>query len=116
MLVKKISDVPAVPVKMEGAENVMVRVMFGPQDNVPNFAMRVFDFGPAGHTPFHTHPFEHEVIILDGDISAVTEQGETPLSVGEVVMFMPDETHQFKNTSDSKTAAMICLVPVEFQK
>ena len=44
MLVKKIKDVTATPVEMEGAENVKVRVLFGPEDGAPTFAMRVFEF------------------------------------------------------------------------
>ena len=73
MLIKKIKDVPAVPVEMEGARDVKVRVLFGPDDNAPTFAMRVFELDKAGHTPYHSHPFEHEVIVLNGQILAVTE-------------------------------------------
>ena len=116
MLVKKIKDVRAVPVSMEGAENVSVRVLFGPEDEAPTFSMRVFEFEKTGHTPYHSHTFEHEVIILDGELSIVTEQGEIALSVGDVLMVMPGDKHQLRNTSDSKSASMICLVPVEYQK
>ena len=116
MLVKKIKEVPAAPVEMEGAENVSVRVVFGPKDEAPTFAMRVFEFDKGGHTPYHSHPFEHEVIILDGEILAVTKKGEIRLNVGDVLMVMPDEIHQFKNISDSNSASIVCLVPVEHQK
>lgn len=78
--------------------------------------MRVFEFDKAGHTPYHSHPFEHEVIVLDGRILAITEKDEIPLSIGQVLMVMPDEKHQFKNLSDSEPASLVCLVPVEYQK
>ena len=116
MLVKKIKDVPAVPVEMEGVKDVNVRVIFGPKDEAPNFAMRVFDIAEAGHTPYHSHPFEHEVIILAGEVMVVTENDKTPLSVGDAVMVMPDEVHQFRNTSETNPASMACLVPVQYQK
>ena len=116
MLVKKIKDVPAEPVKMDGAENVNVRVLFGPKDGAPTFAMRLFELAPAGHTPYHEHPFEHEVIAMDGEILIVTENGKKSLSIGDIVMIMPGEKHQFRNISDSKPASFICLVPVEYQK
>ncbi len=116
MLIKKIKDVPAVPVEMEGARDVKVRVLFGPDDNAPNFAMRVFELDKAGYTPYHSHPFEHEVIVLDGQIAAVTENDETQLNVGDVLLMMPDEMHQFRNLSDTEPAGMVCLVPVEYQK
>jgi quercetin dioxygenase-like cupin family protein len=116
MLLKKIKDVGAVPVEMEGAENVKVRVLFGPEDKAPTFAMRVFELGKAGHTPYHQHPFEHEVVILDGEVVAVTDKNEIQLNVGDVLLIMPGELHQFKNISNSKPASFMCIIPVQFQK
>lgn len=116
MLIKKINDVPAQDVNMEGAKDVKVRVLLGPKDNAPTFAMRLFELAPGGHTPFHTHPYEHEVIVLEGDVVAVTETGENPVSQGNVLLVVPDEKHQFQNRSDTKIAKMICLIPVEYQK
>ncbi len=116
MLIKKIDDVPLQDVTMEGAKDVKVRVVFGPADDAPTFAMRVFELAPGGHTPLHTHPFEHEAMVLDGDIAAVTEYGERPLDQGDVLLIAPDETHQFKNRSDSKPARFMCLVPIAYQK
>jgi len=116
MLVKKIQDVAAVPVEMEGVKDVKVRVLFGPEDKAPTFAMRVFELGKTGHTPYHCHPFEHEVVILDGEIMAVTENEEIRLDVNDVLLVMPNELHQFKNISDKRPASFICIVPVKYQK
>ena len=116
MLMKTIQAVPAKPVDMDGAKDVTMRVIFGPADNAPTFAMRLFEIGPVGHTPFHTHPFEHQAIVMTGSISLLTDQGETPLSPGQVVMVSPNEKHQFRNASSDQPASIICLVPIEFQK
>jgi quercetin dioxygenase-like cupin family protein len=116
MLIKKINDVPLQDVAMEGAKDVQVRVVFGPADDAPTFAMRVFELAPGGHTPLHTHPFEHEAMVLDGDIAAVTEHGERPLDQGDVLLIEPNETHQFKNRSNAKSARFMCLVPIAYQK
>ena len=115
IIVKKIEDVPAVPVEMEGAKDVTVRVLFGPKDSAPTFAMRLFEMAPGGHTPFHVHPFEHEVIVMGGEIAMVAEEGETAMTVGDVVIVPPDEKHQFRNMSTEQPAKMICLVPIEYQ-
>ena len=32
----------------------------------PNFVMREFTIAPGGHTPHHTHPWEHHTYILAG--------------------------------------------------
>jgi quercetin dioxygenase-like cupin family protein len=116
MLIKKIDDIAAAEVKMDGAHDVSVRVVFGPHDSAPTFAMRVFELAGGGHTPFHTHPFEHEMIILEGKIGIVTEEGTIPLAVGDMLLVTPDEKHQFRNLSADKRARLICLVPVEYQK
>ena len=116
MLHKKIEDIEAVAVDMEGVKDATVRVVFGPADGAPNFAMRVFELGPGGHTPFHTHGFEHEAIILSGDIAVVTEEGEIRPDVGDVLLVMPDEKHQFRNMSDTEPASFMCMVPVQYQK
>jgi quercetin dioxygenase-like cupin family protein len=116
MIIKKVNEVAAQDVKMDGAKDVRVRVLFGPSDNAPTFAMRVFELAPNGHTPFHTHPFEHEAVILDGDIVIVTESGEQPVQKGDVLLVMPNEKHQFKNRSSTKSTSFMCLVPIAYQK
>ncbi|MCE5184915.1 MAG: cupin domain-containing protein [Planctomycetaceae bacterium] len=116
MLIKKINDVPATQVQMEGAKDVKVRVIFGPADKAPTFAMRIFELAPGGHTPFHAHAFEHEAVILEGDIALVTDSGDKPVQKGDMVLVMPDEKHQFKNRSTNAAARFMCLVPVVYQK
>ena len=116
MIIKKMFQVPAQPVVMEGAKAVTVRVLFGPQDKAPTFAMRLFEVAPGGHTPFHAHDFEHQVIVLDGDIAIVTADGQTPLHPNDVVMVAPGQQHQFKNRSVQSAARFISLVPIACQK
>jgi quercetin dioxygenase-like cupin family protein len=116
MIIKNIDEVPLQDVNMEGAKDVKVRVLFGPDDNAPTFAMRVFELAPGGHTPFHTHAFEHEAMLLDGNIAVATEDGNRPLQKGDVILVAPDEKHQFKNRSNTKPASFMCLVPIEYQK
>ena len=116
MIIKNIDQVPLQDVNMEGAKDVKVRVLFGPGDDAPTFAMRVFELAGGGHTPFHTHPFEHEVVLLDGDIAIVTEDGDRPLQKGDVILVAPEEKHKFKNLSDTEDARFMCLVPIAYQK
>ena len=65
MLIKKIQDVPAEKVQMKGARDVKVRVLFGPRDGAPTFAMRIFELDRQGHTPLHDHPFEYKHLTYD---------------------------------------------------
>ena len=116
MQIKQIDSVPLQPVNMEGASGASVRVVFGPADNAPTFAMRIFELAPGGNTPYHKHNFEHEVLILEGDLAAVTPEGPTKLAIHDALLIQPNETHQFKNLSDTKSAKFMCLVPIEYQK
>jgi len=116
MIVKKIADVEAVPVQMDGAKDVRVRVLFGPKDAAPTVALRQFEIAGGGHTPFHVHPYEHEVVVMAGEINLVTEQKEIPITVENVVLVPANQKHRFKNGSTDETAKMLCIVPVQYQK
>ncbi|MCF7973608.1 MAG: cupin domain-containing protein [Phycisphaerae bacterium] len=115
MIIKSQDQVSQVPVDMEGAVDVKVQVMLGPSDHAPTMAMRIFELAPSGHTPFHTHAFEHEVMILTGSIAVVTPEGDIPVKPGDVVLVMANEPHQFKNVSDTQNARFMCLVPIAYQ-
>lgn len=98
------------PVDMEGAKGCTVRWLVGQQDGAPNFAMRQFEVAVDGHTPRHSHPYEHEVFVLEGE-GLVLEGDQThPLKAGDVVFVAPDEVHQFRNTGQAPLK-FLCLVP-----
>ena len=115
MIIKNPKDVPAVDVEMEGVKDARVQVLFGPHDNAPTFAMRIFTLGPGGHTPYHDHPFEHEVMILNGQLGVTTPDSVIPVHPGDVLLIHPGETHQFQNLSITDTAEFMCLVPIAHQ-
>jgi len=116
MIIKHVNDIPAPPITSEGASKASIRVIFGPKDGAPNFAMRQIDLAAAGHTPFHKHPFEHQAFILHGAVALVTDDGELHLTPGDAVMIMPGKIHQFRNLSNTDTAKFICMIPGEYQK
>lgn len=112
MDVKSVQSVSAHSMSMEGAEGVTMRVMFSDQTGAPNFAMRVFEVKPGGHTPFHHHPYEHEVLILEGEGQLQSEQGPKPFKAGDAVYIAPDEKHQFRNTSGANLK-FLCMIPIK---
>jgi len=97
-------------VAMQGAEGCRVRWLIGSADGAPTFAMRQFEVVPGGHTPRHSHPYEHEVFVLEGE--GEVYEGDQPrrLQAGDVVYVKPDEVHQFRNTGDGPLK-FLCLVP-----
>lgn len=75
-----------------------------------NFAMRFFEVDPGSQAGPHSHAWEHEVFILDGN--GVFKSGEEEFEVGpgSVVFIPPYEPHQLKNTGNM-TMKYLCLIP-----
>ena len=110
MKVKIAQDVEARKVEMDGAEGVTMRMLIGPDDGAVNFNMRMFELAPGGHTPRHSHRWEHEVYVLAGEGVVRTSEGDRPISPGCCVLVQPDEEHQFANTGTGPLR-FLCLVP-----
>jgi quercetin dioxygenase-like cupin family protein len=110
MKVNQYEQVPQQPVEMEGSAGCQVRQLLGERDGTPNFAMRQFEVAPGGFTPRHSHPYEHEVFVLEGE--GVVYEGDRPhpLKAGDVVFVKPDEVHQFRNPGSSPLK-FLCLIP-----
>jgi quercetin dioxygenase-like cupin family protein len=104
------SDIKAEKAREEGASKLKVRWLITRDMGAPNFAMRLFEMEPGGHSPMHAHPWEHEVFILEGEGVVVGAQGEKRFKPGDVVFVLPNEKHQFRNDG-SKTVKFLCLVP-----
>ena len=103
-------QVESQPVDMEGANGCHVRWLIGEADGAPNFAMRQFEIAAGGHTPRHTHPYEHEVFILEGTGTVAEGDRDHPLRPGTVV-FVPGGTeHQFRATG-TEPLKFLCLIP-----
>ncbi len=110
MKVSHYEKVEQAPVTMEGSKGCQVRWLVDPSSGAPNFAMRQFEVAPGGYTPRHSHPYEHEVFVLEGQGVVYEGNTEHSLSAGDFVLVTPDEVHQFRNTGDVPMK-FLCLVP-----
>ncbi|MHC4207083.1 MAG: cupin domain-containing protein [Planctomycetota bacterium] len=111
MKIEKSSSISKNPVEMEGAKDVGIRWLISKEDGAENFAMRMFELEPGGHTPLHTHPQEHEVFVLEGEGTFVFEGQEYPLGAEHVVFVPSNKEHRFMNTGAS-VLRMICIIPL----
>jgi len=93
-----------------GAEGIKIRWLIKEDDGAPNFAMRLFELQPGGYSPLHSHGWEHEVYILEGNCKVTCEGQERNASAGYVVFIPPNAKHQFANQGRS-TLKFLCLVP-----
>jgi quercetin dioxygenase-like cupin family protein len=110
MKVNSYQDVTQQPVEMEGSQGCSVRWLVGENDGAPNFAMRQFEVAAGGFTPRHSHPYEHEVFVLEGEGEVFEGAVPHPLRAGDVVFVKPDEVHQFRNTGQAPLK-FLCLIP-----
>lgn len=100
------------PVYAEGAEGAKIRWLIAQKDGAPNFALRMFEVEPGGHTPYHQHAWEHEVYVLSGNGVLQTERGELPFAANDAIYVDPDMLHAFKNTGTG-IMKFLCIIPHE---
>jgi quercetin dioxygenase-like cupin family protein len=110
MKIVKSEDVSKSAVEVEGAKDVEIRWLISKDDGAQNFAMRMFELQPGGHTPLHTHSHEHEVFIVEGRGVLVFEGQEHKFEPEYVIFVPPNREHRFKNTGDS-ILRLLCLIP-----
>jgi quercetin dioxygenase-like cupin family protein len=91
MLVRRADEMEGTPVQMEGAEAVE----------------------PGGHTPHHSHNYEHEVFVVEGAGRIEQDGDRRDLRPGDVVFVRPNVVHQFTNTGDGPFK-FLCIVPVSY--
>ena len=94
-----------------GAHGCRMRELITDREGAPTFAMRQFAVDPGGHTPYHSHPWEHEVYILSGKGEVRLKDGPVGIAAGDAVLIAPDEEHSFVNTG-SEVLTFLCLIPV----
>jgi quercetin dioxygenase-like cupin family protein len=113
LYISSVDDVRIDDVEMEGAEKVRIQWLVS-KETGPNFALRRFILGPGGHTPFHTHAWEHEVYVLRGQGSLVygEDRQKNPIAPGNVSYVPACAVHQFRNEGDGDFE-FLCIIPVE---
>jgi quercetin dioxygenase-like cupin family protein len=95
----------------EVAPGAVMRILAGPDEGAPTFVMRLFEVEPGGGTPHHTHPWEHEIFVVEGNGTLKSGNTERPLVKGDAIMVLPNETHGILNTGKSMLR-IICVVPL----
>lgn len=92
--------------------NTTKQILIGPDQGASNFVMRLFVLKEGGHSPSHSHPWEHEVFVLTGKGRVKSQGDEIPVEKGDFVYVPPMEKHQFLNTG-STPFEFLCIVPAE---
>lgn len=100
-------------VLMDGTpvKDVYIRWLVDKNDGARNFAMRRIEIKPGGQVPFHEHPEDHEIFILQGKGKFINDKGEEELAnIGDVFYIPPSENHSMVNIGENDFA-FICVIP-----
>jgi quercetin dioxygenase-like cupin family protein len=94
----------------DGGKNATIRWLLTENEGADKFYMRIIEIAPRGFTPHHSHPWEHEFFILEGEGRLVGDDTSLPLGVGDAGIVAPDENHHFESTP-GRGLKFICLIP-----
>lgn len=104
------TDVPALTFGDE-APGVTIRwVIDEKNDGAPNYALRMIEVQPGGHTPKHTHPYEHENFVVDGQGRVLLGEEWHEVEPGSVVFVPADLLHCYENTG-AVPFRFLCGIP-----
>jgi quercetin dioxygenase-like cupin family protein len=103
---KKYDEIKPMPLEGGG----IIRWLITHKDGAPNFSMRLINVEGGKSTPAHSHDYEHEIFVIEGD--GVATIGDKNFKVGrDSFIFIPgNKYHTIKAETDMK---MICVVPLK---
>jgi quercetin dioxygenase-like cupin family protein len=104
------TDVPA-ETYGDQAPGVSIRWLIDEEhDGAPFYALRIIEVQPGGHTPDHTHPFEHENFVVEGQGRVLIGESWHDVVPGSVVFVPAGVRHTYVNAGES-TFRFLCGIP-----
>lgn len=110
MFARSIDEIEKKEISGEGIKNVRKQVPVGPDQGWKDHILRVFTIGKDGHTPRHSHDWEHVNYVISGTGTLEIEGKEQQLNKGMFAVVPPNVEHQYSNQGE-EDFVMICIVP-----
>jgi quercetin dioxygenase-like cupin family protein len=104
------TDVPAQVVGPEAPGATIRWVIDEPHDGAPNYALRMIEVAPGGHTPDHTHPYEHENFVVEGKGRVRFGDEWHEVGPGSVIFVPAGMRHCYANAGDTPLR-FLCGIP-----
>lgn len=79
-------------------------------DGAPNYALRVIEVAPGGHTPRHAHPYEHENFVIEGQGRVLLNGQWHEVGPGSVIFVPAGMEHTYENTGEMPFR-FLCGIP-----
>ena len=106
------TDVPAEVIGAPAPGTVMRWLIDDEHDGAPVYALRMVEIGPGGHSPHHSHGYEHENFVVEGRGRVFMDGRWHDLEPGDVVFVPADAEHEYMNAGDT-TFKFLCGIPVK---
>ncbi len=95
------------------APGASIRVLIDDEhDGAPVYKLRMIEIEPGGHSPDHSHPYEHENFVVEGRGRVMMDGRWYDLEAGDVVFVPPNVRHQYTNAGDVPFR-FLCGIPVD---
>ncbi|MCP4566155.1 MAG: cupin domain-containing protein [FCB group bacterium] len=110
MFIKHIDEIEKIDVSGGEIKNVIKQAPIGPEQGWENHILRVFTLGVDGHTPKHSHDWEHVNYVISGTGQVEIDGRAHQLTTGSFAVVPPNARHQYSN-GGKEDFVMICIVP-----
>lgn len=105
------SDVPAQTFGPEAPGTCIRWLIDDDHDGAPVYALRMIEVMPGGRTPRHSHPYEHENFVVEGQGRVLVNGAWHAVKAGDVIFVPGGMEHTYENTGDAPFK-FLCGIPV----
>lgn len=109
--VVRYTDVPAQTFGPEAPGTSIRWLIDDDHDGAPIYALRMIEVEPGGHTPRHSHPYEHENFVVAGQGRVLVNGEWRAVQAGDVIFVPGEMEHTYENTGDTPFR-FLCGIPV----
>jgi quercetin dioxygenase-like cupin family protein len=106
------TDVPAQVYGSEAPGTSIRWLIDDDHDDAPVYSLRIIEVEPGGHTPRHSHPFEHENFVVEGTGRVLMNGEWHTVKAGDVIFVPGGMEHTYENTGET-TFKFLCGIPVK---
>ena len=112
MPVFKYDDIELQKINMDGVDKMTGVNLISNEQGWDGNILRVFCLSPGGHTPKHSHDWEHVNYVIKGKGRLTIGDKVNELSAQDFAFVPPNKEHQFENPYD-EDFEFICIIPVK---
>lgn len=102
-------------VREEISEGIFRTWLIDERAGASNFFMRLFEILPGFKTKEDSHPYEHEIFILEGKGSVKLGKRSENIMKGDALYIPQEEVHSIKNLGKNMLK-FLCIVPYSYMK